>query len=302
MKKVNLFISVLVLVFFAAFGIVSCGGTPPPAPIAPPAAEALPAPVPPPPPPPPPKQPGAPELSVSLSPQYFSPDGDGVDDNLTVTITCKDDSPIDSWSIEIREPVEPYRPFSEWSGKGDPPPQIVWDGRSSKGELVQSATDYPYSLTVTNTHGLSSTVEGLIEVDVLVIRDGDRLKVQVPSIVFGSNTGGFTGLNDRILRNNDYILRRIATVLNKFNTYKVSVEGHANLTAATESARKLEQERELQPLSEQRAKFVVDYLIKLGVDGSRLSAVGIGGAQPIAAYSDRDNWWKNRRVEFILIK
>jgi outer membrane protein OmpA-like peptidoglycan-associated protein len=157
-------------------------------------------------------------------------------------------------------------------------------------------------LTVSDILGNSSTFEGEIKVDVLVIREGELLRVQVPSIVFGPNSGGFDGLNEETLANNDFILRRIAQVLNKFATYKVRIEGHANFTATTERARQLEQERELQPLSEKRAQFVVDYLAGLDVDRGRLSAFGIGGARPGVDYNDRDNWWKNRRVEFILVK
>jgi outer membrane protein OmpA-like peptidoglycan-associated protein len=138
-------------------------------------------------------------------------------------------------------------------------------------------------------------------VDVLVIREGGNLRVQVPSIVFGSNSGGFEGLTPEIVGTNDLILRRIAQVLNKFNTYQVRVEGHANPTARTERERRLEQ-AELQTLSEARAKAVVDYLVNLGVDRSRLSYFGIGAARPIAGIDDHDNWWKNRRVEFLLVK
>jgi hypothetical protein len=290
MKKVFVLISVLSLVFFVIFGIVTCTGVPAKVveEVAPPASA--------------PKEPRAPELSVSISPRFFSPDGDGIDDELLMAISCKDESPIDEWKLTIMEGEQPNQIFFERSGKGLPPAQIVWNGRSSMGELVQSATDYPFSLTVKNVRGLSSTTHGLIGVDILVINEGDQLRVQVPSIVFGSNSGAFTGLSDETLRANDFILRRISQVLNKFNAYKVIVEGHANLTAETEAARLLEHIRELRPLSEQRAKFVVDYLVNLGIDRSRLTAIGIGGARPVAKYEDRDNWWKNRRVEFILIK
>jgi outer membrane protein OmpA-like peptidoglycan-associated protein len=42
--------------------------------------------------------------------------------------------------------------------------------------------------------------------------------------------------------------------------------------------------------------------VGFGVSRSRLSATGKGSTQPIIRFEDRDNWWKNRRVEFILIK
>jgi outer membrane protein OmpA-like peptidoglycan-associated protein len=307
MKKSVSLILALLVVFFA----FSCGGTPPPAPPpAPPPVEEIPAPpLPPAPPPPPPPAPppapkpdtAGPELSAAFSTRYFSPDNDGIEDQLTVSISVKDESPIGGWHIEIREPRPPHLLFSEWSGQGSLPEKIVWDGRSASGELVQSASEYPFKLTVADVHGNSSVFEGLIEVDVLVIREGANLRVQVPSIVFGSNSGGFDGLAPEVSAANDMILRRIAQVLNKFNTYRVRVEGHANPTARTEKERRQEQ-AELQVLSEARAKAVVDYLVNLGVERSRLSYFGIGAARPIVGIDDRDNWWKNRRVEFLLEK
>jgi len=292
MKKVFFSFAVLSLVCFVIFTSATCAGVPAKTvdePVSPAPAPA-------------PKEYKAPELAVSVSPRFFSPDGDGIDDELHMVISCRDESPINEWKLTIMEGEQQNQIFFERSGKGSPPAQIIWNGRSSLGELVQSATDYPFTLTVRNIHGLSSTSHGLIGVDILVINEGDQLRVQVPSIVFGSNSSGFTGLSDETLRSNDFILRRITQVLNKFSAYKVTVEGHANLTAETEAARLVEQIRELRPLSEQRAKFVVDYLVNLGVDRSRLTAIGIGGARPVAKYEDRANWWKNRRVEFILIK
>jgi outer membrane protein OmpA-like peptidoglycan-associated protein len=210
----------------------------------------------------------------------------------------QDESAIQGWSIDIREPVPPYVLFGHFEGEGDPPAQIEWDGKNDKGELVQSASDYLFTFTVTDVKGNSSALEGKIETDILVIRDGDRLKVQVPSIVFAAEKGNFEGLDEEVLANNERILRRIAAVLNKFSTYKITVEGHAN--AVLRTAR--EENNELKPLSELRARAVVEELVRYGVDRERLSAVGMGGTQRIVPYEDRDGWWKNRRVEFILIK
>ena len=288
MKKVFILFTVLALVCLLIFGIITCKGLPARA-----TNEVAPL---------TPIEYRAPQFAVSLSPRFFSPDGDGVDDELFMTISCRDESPIEEWKLAIMEGGQSNLTFFEKSGKGNPPAQIVWNGRSSVGELVQSATDYPFTMTVKNIHGLSAISQGSIGVDILVIREGNQFKVQVPSIVFSSNASGFTGLSNETLASNDYILRRIAQVLNKFDTYKVTVEGHANHTAETEVARWLEQERELRPLSEQRANFVVDYLVRLGVDRSHLTAIGVGGTRPVSKYEDRGNWWKNRRVEFILNK
>jgi outer membrane protein OmpA-like peptidoglycan-associated protein len=237
-------------------------------------------------------------LSFESPITYFSPDGDGENDVYTATLGVQDESPIAGWSIDIREPEPPYVLFGHFEGPGDPPTQIEWDGKNPQGELVQSASDYLFTFTVADIHGNSSSLEGTIQTDILVIRDGNRLKAQVPSIVFAPEKGTFEGLSEEVLASNEWILRRIAMVLNKFSAYKVTVEGHAN--AVLRTAR--EENNELKPLSELRAKAVVEELVRYGVDRGRLSAVGLGGTQPVVPFADRDGWWKNRRVEFILIR
>ena len=283
----------MIVAISLVFALASCKTPPPPTPTPPPVVV---------------EESSPPELTVELSPQPFSPDEDGEDDTLTVNISVKTEIPIHSWHIEIREPAPGYALFSEWKGEGMPPKTMVWNGLSASEELVQSATDYHFALVVTNTNNDSTTYQGTISVDVLVRREGDVLRVIVPSIVFASDTGNFSKLTKEISDANDRILRRIAQVLNRYDTYQVKVEGHANPTTAPGTAARTNEEKGtrsvkgLQPLSEERAKAVLDYLVTLGVEKGRLSSVGVGGARTVVEFADKDNWWKNRRVEFILIK
>jgi flagellar hook assembly protein FlgD len=243
-----------------------------------------------------------PVLSFDSRPEYFSPDNDGVDDELIMTLDARDVSPIASWSLEIREPRPPYPVFYRIEGKGSPAEESIWDGRSSKGELVQAATDYPFTFQAEDALGNGSSLDGMIGIDVLVIRDGNRLKIQVPSIIFRENAADFIGLPLETVENNIRVLRRVAEILNKFRDYRVLVEGHANPTTASPAAREREERTELLPLSESRAGVVVNLLTEYGVNRNRLSSVGIGGTRPVVRYEDYNNWWKNRRVEFILLK
>jgi flagellar hook assembly protein FlgD len=239
-----------------------------------------------------------PVLSFNSQPEYFSPDNDGVDDELIINLGAQDISPIASWSLEIREPRPPYQLFYRIEGRGSPAERTIWDGRSSKGELVQAATDYPCTFKAEDVLGNASSMEGTIGVDVLVIRDGDILRIQVPSIIFRENEADFIGLPADVVENNNRVLRRVAEILNKFRDYRVQVEGHANPVLRTAA----EETNELQPLSERRARATVEFLAGFGVNRNRLSAIGMGGKRPVVRYEDHDNWWKNRRVEFILIK
>jgi len=244
-----------------------------------------------------------PALTVATTPEYFSPDNDGENDELFIALTTKDASPIATWTFEIRTPVESgnSQTFRKIEGKGSPASRIIWDGKSDKGELVQSAMYYPFKFTAVDALGNSSSMDGRIGIDVLVIREGDRLKIQIPSIQFRPNFADFEGLPKDVVDNNTRIIRRIAQILNQFRDYKVQVEGHANPTQPVGAARDRE-EGELKRISEARAKAIVDQLARNGVARSRLSATGAGSSKTIAAFEDRDNWWKNRRVEFYLIK
>ncbi len=255
-----------------------------------------------------------PRVVLSTSPRYFSPDNDGVDDELKISLAVADASDIDSWRFEIievavsesAEAKRAERVFFTWSGRGKPAERLVWDGRSHKGELVEAATDYPFRLTIVDSLGNKTVSEGLIAVDVLVIRDGDRLKIKVPSIVFRPNFADFKDLPQETLDRNAEVLKRIALILNRFKDYKIRVEGHANsiakMTGANQAAIDKEETRELQPLSENRASLVMQKLIEYGVDPKRLSIRGLGSSEPVVAFTDAENRWKNRRVEFILLK
>ena len=253
-----------------------------------------------------------PKLSVGISPQYFSPDGDGEYDDLTIMVKAECDSPMSSWSFTVEDPAT-LKPF--WIAKGTDKLQekIIWNGKSARGEVVQSATDYPYEFTVTDSNNLSSTVKGFVKVDVLVVRDGERVKIQVPSITFRSDAADFKtteelmqnpdydgktrGLDKKILENNVKVLGRISEILKKFRDYNVQIEGNANNLSGTQA-----EEDEVKLLSEQRAQYVRDWLIKDGVSAANLKAVGNGSKNPATNSTALEDRWKNRRVEFILKK
>jgi flagellar hook assembly protein FlgD len=239
-----------------------------------------------------------PVLGFSSRPEYFSPDNDGVEDELYISLSAADVSPIANWSLEIRETEGTRQVFYRIEGRGSPSERIVWDGRSNRGELVQAATDYSYTFRAADVLGNASAIDGIISIDVLVIRDGDMLKIQVPSITFRANAADFNGLPRDRVDTNTRVLKRIAEILNKFRDYKITVEGHANPVIGTAA----EETNELQPLSMFRAQAVIDQLVGYGVSRGRLSAAGRGGTRTLANPRDQDNSWKNRRVEFILIK
>jgi flagellar hook assembly protein FlgD/outer membrane protein OmpA-like peptidoglycan-associated protein len=243
-----------------------------------------------------------PQIELAISPQPFSPDNDGVDDELTISLKVKDISPVSEWILGIDDPEG--HPFVAFSGKGVPAERIIWNGLSDSGELVQAASDYPLRVTIQDRLGNALTTEKLVAVDVLVIRDGDKLKIRIPSITFPANSADLTKVEDaEKAAKNDWVLGRLAQILTKYNAYDFLIEGHANLVFWNDPVKgEAEEKQVLQPLSLARAEAVKNALVALGLNPERISVAGLGGTNPIVPFSDEENRWKNRRVEFILLK
>lgn len=237
-----------------------------------------------------------PRLGVNVSPLPFSPDDDGEADELEILLEVHDASELAGWSLNILDP-EGF-PFVYYSGKGAPAERIVWDGKDLEGTYVEAATDYTYKYIVRDALGNASTLTGRIPIDVFVLRDGDRLKIRISSITFAPNAASLsTGNLDYDARNRD-VLDRIAVVLERFPQYRIRVEGHAVNLSGTER----EERTELEPLSLARARSVLAALRDRGIAAARLEARGLGGREPIVPHGDVDARWRNRRVEFILVR
>ncbi len=238
-----------------------------------------------------------PDATVELQPLPFSPDNDGMNDVLNIALNTEDVSDIASWSFSIYDRNDTL--FQQFSGDGKPSSSLLWDGRSQDGELVISAEDYPYTFEIADVLGNVRELSGNIPVDVLVIRSGDVLKVRISSIYFEPNSPElFVDQEDERAIKNVTILNRLSEVFKKYNNYDVLIEGHAVNISGT-----MEEERtELVQLSEARAVSVQSALVERGVAFSRMSVEGRGGLEPIVPHTDLEERWKNRRVEFILLK
>lgn len=88
-------------------------------------------------------------------------------------------------------------------------------------------------------------------------------------------------------------LDRLATLLKENPSIEIEIRGHTD----NQGDPKLNE-----VLSEERVKTVTDYLVKAGIDKSRIKGKGFGGAQPISPNDTEKNREKNRRVEFVITK
>jgi len=86
-------------------------------------------------------------------------------------------------------------------------------------------------------------------------------------------------------------LDKLVNVLNKYPDTDIQIIGHTDSKGSDEYN---------QGLSERRANAVVNYLRTHNIASSRLSAKGMGEADPIAANDTDENRAVNRRVEFVI--
>lgn len=84
----------------------------------------------------------------------------------------------------------------------------------------------------------------------------------------------------------------VAKMLKEYTYYDVSIEGHTDNVGKADMNLKLSQER---------AKAAMDYLLKQGVDPSRIRSSGFGDTKPIASNKTAAGRAQNRRVEFNMI-
>ncbi len=99
--------------------------------------------------------------------------------------------------------------------------------------------------------------------------------------------------SDRLLPGFEDLIVYAAETLKKHPELRIEVAGHTDdVGDATMN----------QGLSDRRAKTVMDYLIRYGVDPARLAFRGYGESQPIANNTTKEGRAQNRRVELRVVR
>lgn len=121
---------------------------------------------------------------------------------------------------------------------------------------------------------------------VQVIRDGDNIRLQLPSnITFDTNSSV-------ISQSFAPVLTDVGKVLQRYEKTTLVIEGHTDSTGSAEYN---------QRLSENRALAVRNQLNGNGVDSRRLTTLGFGESQPVASNETEAGRTQNRRVELRIV-
>jgi outer membrane protein OmpA-like peptidoglycan-associated protein len=89
------------------------------------------------------------------------------------------------------------------------------------------------------------------------------------------------------------LLERIADAMKAHPSLVIEVRGHTD-DRGSDSYN--------QRLSQRRAEAVVETLASMGVEQSRLRAVGFGKSRPLVPNTSEENRARNRRTEFVVIR
>ena len=243
----------------------------------------------------------APRVALRLSPQIFSPDGDGRDDTVTMTLAILDDNPIGGWEIRVYEPDgDLFHSFPVGDGLVR---SVEWDGRNSAGELVEMAVDYDVRFEVVDAGGNITEGRETLTVDVLTEPLYGGRRILVDNVLFEGYTTRFLYWDNDAEAQNVVSLEKIGDILRKFPEYSLEIHGHAVSLLYYDAVQSDREHREvLIPLSEARAEVLRDVFVGYGADESRFALYGFGKSRPLVPFSDLDGRAINRRVEFYLIR
>ncbi|MCR4954795.1 MAG: OmpA family protein [Treponema sp.] len=238
--------------------------------------------------------------------ENFTPDSDGVNDTVDFELFVENISETpDSWQVEIFD--QKNFCIKIFTGNGEVPYKVTWDGSTDNGEEIYSMNLYTAVLTVVpceadrnrfNQQQVTAKDDVKSGILMTVIIPDKKWKIIVNTIHFDPDKATFVKISEAQRKENYETLDSLADQLNEHLDCSVIIEGYANNVTNTER----EDREELIPLSKDRADSVRNLLIQRNIPQEMLSTKGLGGSKPIAEWQDKKNWWKNRRVEFIVEK
>jgi hypothetical protein len=241
----------------------------------------------------------APIVNITTTSSPFVKKDGEIEGETYITIEVEDISGVEDWNLDIVD--KSGEVLRSYEGEGDPSDQIKWEGESDKRRDFAELEELILRIEVTDKLGNTSQIEKPLDIDVIVYRKDGKLYLIVPNIIFGAYQHALNSRGKDWEQKNWASIKRVMNVMGKYPDYRIGLEGHALNIYRGDPAKEAKEEEILVPLTERRAETVGDALKQLGLDVVRIQAEFFGGRQPVASTKDRSVWWKNRRVEFLLI-
>jgi len=237
-----------------------------------------------------------PKAEVTISTGTFSPNGDGINDAVTLQLQAQDVSEIRSWAVEISNTEGKLA--KTFKGEEPLPQAIVWDGKDDYYDAIVPSGEYKAKLVVydiAGNKGTSSPQKLSVELPLPKLGEGIKVEEEERGLKITFSVKVLFGIGKAVLREDGYaVIEQAIRVLNAYPLNKVSIEGHTDSVGSTKNN---------QRLSEMRARAVYNYLVEKGeIDPGRLNVKGRGEEKPIASNRTVRGRDLNRRVEIIILK
>jgi outer membrane protein OmpA-like peptidoglycan-associated protein/flagellar hook assembly protein FlgD len=225
---------------------------------------------------------------------------DPLAEELFITMEIRDESEIKEWELDIVNNEGDI--IRSYGGEGDPSDEIAWNASGDNEKPVPPEDQYTIVVKVTDVHGNDNVHKETLPLDLLIARIGDKYYLIVPNIIFGAYQYRLDSAGKKIYRRNMESLKKAAEIYKKFPQYKIGLEGHAlNIYLNKGEKAREKEEKRLVPLTRNRTITVKNALVKEGIDNKRFDLKWFGGRNPIVSVEDIKVYWKNRRVEFLLV-
>lgn len=233
-----------------------------------------------------------PDISLSLSGRHFSPDGDGVRDELIFKPRFSDYSGLDYYSMKIYlnpgDQLFLKKPVRVFEGSGQLPRRIVWNGLGELGEVCESLERYEVELSLRDGAGNTSYLHGgIFKTDFLFhenVQGELSLTARIPE-------QGYFDENQKLTEEGQEFVHELIHALEDYTRYKVTLVVHTRREGLEEENLKK---------TELRARNLYKEILTGGFDKSRLNYRGAGESELIYKTGDDFAAYRNNRIEVLL--
>jgi outer membrane protein OmpA-like peptidoglycan-associated protein len=240
----------------------------------------------------------APRIGVTTAGKPFARSEGGLRGEVFITLEVQEETEVESWTMEIAdqegEVVRSYR------GSGNPQGDIVWNSAETDEGKEFTGEEFTLRVTVRDASGNSREFTRTVALDILLVERNGKRYLAVPNIIFGAYQHALDSKGEETFEENIDSLERVVSIFERYPEYRLLLEGHA-LNIYRGTGREAQEEEVLRPLTVERAKKVKQALVERGMDPERIEIEAYGGTRPLVPVSDKEQRWKNRRVEFVLL-
>ncbi|EMO57671.1 OmpA family protein [Leptospira santarosai str. CBC1416] len=220
------------------------------------------------------------DLNLSVSTKEFSPDNDGKNDLLKISLSHRG-VPLQSWGITLYE-IPPYtsikRKIKTWSGEGLPGSEIFWEGLDESGVRVGSLSEFYFEWKYTDVLGRESNGRGAeFKTEILVVEEDHSLRISIPESQVEARWWRLPGT--------------LRSILNEYPGYNIELQSHASHQGDEEVN---------QVQTEERARDAFEYFFSKAAPFGRIRFRGYGETLPLVPGSGEYEADKNQRIDFYL--